>query len=109
MALLEQIANGHADVIVTTPVFFEVAFVLARAERFDRGPLFDVLEALLAFDGLRIDERFMLRRTLELARAHNVPIVDAYQAAAMEGAGSSTIISFDRHFDRFPGIERVEP
>ncbi len=39
----------------------------------------------------------------------NISFADAYHAVLMEDLKLTTIISFDRDFDRVPGLQRLEP
>lgn len=39
----------------------------------------------------------------------NLPFADAYHIAVMQAEGLHTIVTFDREFDRIPGITRIEP
>ena len=59
--------------------------------------------------GLIVDEQPKLIRALDLFVDLNIPYIDAYHAVAMNDLGCTQILSFDRHFDRIPDIERVEP
>ena len=59
-----------------------------------------------AWDTTTITEGY---RALDLFVDLNIPYLDAYHAVAMDDLGCTQILSFDRDFDRIPGIERVEP
>jgi len=48
-------------------------------------------------------------RALELWAASRLDFPDALLIAHMEHTGASTVVSFDRDFDRIPGITRREP
>jgi predicted nucleic acid-binding protein len=39
----------------------------------------------------------------------NVSFADAYHAVVLLHRGLDEVLSFDRHFDRIPGITRIEP
>jgi predicted nucleic acid-binding protein len=64
---------------------------------------------VLLLDGLRIEHKRTYFRALDLYAATNVDFGDALSVAHMERLGITRIVSFDRDFDRLPGIERVEP
>lgn len=69
-------------------------------------PAFDALLRLVdevlavTFDVVQTAKDILLGGTLTSAR-------DAVHVAAMERAGVSRIMSFDRGFDRYPGLERL--
>jgi predicted nucleic acid-binding protein len=51
----------------------------------------------------------MYLRALDLYVAMNIDFVDALSVAQTERAKVTTILSFDRDFDRVPGITRQGP
>jgi predicted nucleic acid-binding protein len=108
-AMLTRIGVGDLSVHVTASVFFEAVFTLERQQRVPKSQIRAALVLILAIPGLLVHERSRLERALDLFVERNIPFVDAYLVATMEDLGSTQIISFDRHFDRIPGIERVEP
>ena len=69
-------------------------------------PAFDALLRLVdevvavTLDVVQAAKEILLGGTLTSAR-------DAIHVAAMERAGASRIMSFDRDFDRYPGLERL--
>jgi len=81
--------------IATTPV------PPAAAATSPRARALHVAEFTLAFDAQHL---YALRQP-----AADVSIVDAYHAALMADIGLTEIYSFDPHFDRAPGITRLEP
>ena len=50
-----------------------------------------------------------LRKVFDLYVDLNLPFADAYHVALMQRLGLRQIISFDKEFDRVPGVTRVEP
>lgn len=107
--VLEQIARGEIEAFATPSVVFEAAFVLERTYRVERPDIRAVLHGFLDVRGIDVPERAVLRRALDLYVDRKVSFIDAYHVATMESRGLTTVISFDRHYDRIPGIERVEP
>ena len=53
--------------------------------------------------------RCPFRRVFDLHADLNLSFADAYHAALIEQHGLEEIVSFDRGFDRVPGLRRVEP
>lgn len=51
----------------------------------------------------------LLRRAFTLYVDLSIPFADAYHAAVAEGLASRSIVSFDRDFDRIPGLTRIGP
>ncbi len=46
---------------------------------------------------------------LEVYATTQLDVVDAYLVAVVEQRKQATIVSFDKGFDRWPGITREEP
>ncbi len=108
-AFIARIERGEVRVRVTELVVFKVVFTLERTFRQPKALIRAGLVALLLLPGIVIPGKRRLLRAFELYVDHNLPFGDAYQAALMEQLGVGEIVSFDRHFDRVPGILRTEP
>ncbi len=81
-ARLFERATGNVTTLVTgPPVLFEVAWTLRSAYRLDAKSVLDVLEAILAFPGLKLTDAEVCAEALRLARAGGVDFADAYIAA----------------------------
>ncbi len=50
-----------------------------------------------------------LRLTVELFKASGVSPYDCAHAAIMQRIGLDTIVSTDPHFEKIPGIRRIDP
>jgi predicted nucleic acid-binding protein len=59
--------------------------------------------------GIVLPAKRRLRRVFALYVERNIPFADAYHAVIAETLGSGEIVSFDRDFDRIPGVRRMEP
>lgn len=108
-ALFEAVGRGELSVRIAPSVVFETVFVLDRRNKAPKAWIRAAVLEILALPELLISERARLERALDLFVERNIPYIDAYHAAAMVDLGCTQILSFDRHFDRIPGIERVEP
>jgi predicted nucleic acid-binding protein len=49
------------------------------------------------------------RRVFDLCVDLSLPFADAYHAVLMERLRLNPAVTFDREFDRIPGVTRVEP
>ena len=43
------------------------------------------------------------------SRKNNIDFIDAYNAAVMKHKNISSIYSYDKHYDKIPEIERLQP
>jgi len=108
-AYLERVERGEIEVFTSDTVVFEVVFTLERSYRKPKQPISDALLPLLELPGINLTGKRRYRRAFDLYVRHNLPFADAYHVAVMESLGVLEVISFDRHFDRIPGITRSEP
>jgi predicted nucleic acid-binding protein len=89
-------------------VFFQTIFVLKSFYGVPKIEIIDALKRLFAFKGVRIREKKLIVRTIDLWRENNLEIVDSFLVACLEGDARNTLYSYDRGFDRFPFV-RIEP
>lgn len=64
---------------------------------------------LLTLTGLKLSDRNIYLRALEIYAMHNIDFEDALAVAHMEGQGIEEIYSYDRDFDKVVNIRRLEP
>ncbi len=68
------------------------------------------LTPILKLRGLKLQHKRAYRRALDLYVTHpRLDFEDAVAIAHMERLGITTLLSYDRDFDRVPGITRQEP
>ncbi|MGE3271729.1 MAG: PIN domain-containing protein [Chloroflexota bacterium] len=108
-ALLSRIERGELEARLSDMVIFETVFTLERSYSVPKAQIRDALLALLALPGLALQGKRRYQRIFDLYVDHNLPFGDAYIAAEMEYAEATALYSFDREFDRLPGVTRLEP
>jgi predicted nucleic acid-binding protein len=102
-------ARGDIDAVTDTEVIQEIAYRFHSVGRRTLGlqvaeEFLDVVTAVLPVT------RADTARALALLRAHDFLLPrDAIHAAVIGAAGLHTILTADRHFDRIPGITRIDP
>jgi AbrB family looped-hinge helix DNA binding protein len=67
------------------------------------------IPTIASLSGLHLRERRSVLRALELYETTTLDFTDTLIVAAMEQRGSTSLYSYDRHFDRLAGIHRLEP
>lgn len=90
-------------------VFAECVFVLGSVYEREPPRIAGLLRALLGLPGLRVANRPLLERTLELFELTGVHFVDAYSVALAELSGAGAVASFDHGIDRVGTVRRIEP
>lgn len=106
---LREVESGDTRVYLSDFVVSEIVYTLSTVYKHSKRDIRDTVIQLLQLRGVSVDDRTRLQRALNLFADVNLPFVDAYLASRMLGEGADAIVSFDRDFDRIPGITRIEP
>ena len=110
--VLRAVGRGEVDAWTNVQVLQEVLHRCLQAARREQP------EALGAFDDFAalFPGRIVPVEPDDLARARELasdrpalPAADLVHLATMERHEITAIVTVDRHFDRIPGIERLEP
>jgi predicted nucleic-acid-binding protein len=89
-----------------------VVYVLASRNLYNlsRDQIRAHLSAILSRRGLQLPYKRLYLRALDLYVAHpQRSFADALNVAHLERLEASEIVSFDRGYDRVPGVMRQEP
>ncbi len=109
--LVEQISDG--TLIVNTPVTMiaDLIFVLSsrRLYNMPREDVARVMLAIVQMPGLRVPSSRTVIRAIHIYGETSVDFGDALIVASMEATESTSIYSYDRDFDKFAEILRIEP
>ena len=108
-AFFTRIERGELMARTAETVIFEAVFSLQKQYRASKEVIRDGLLPLMELPGILLQRKPQLRRAFELYVDRNMSFGDAFHVALMEQLGIKEIASFDRDFDRVPGIRRVEP
>ena len=106
--LFARAAAGDVTLVVTDLALAETAWMLQSFYSFDRNAITAALKDLIDSAGIEVENKATLLSALRNFAQTDVNFVDAYHAA-VAAAESIAIASFDRDFDQFAGVERVEP
>lgn len=108
-AYLARIERGEIRARIAQTVIFETVFTLQRFYRQPKPAIRDAFLPLIELPGIVLPGKRRLRKAFGYYVDHNVSFADAYHAALVEHLKLDGIVSFDRDFDRIPGIQRLEP
>ena len=106
--LFARAAAGELTLVLTDLALAETAWVLQSFYSLDRAEIAAALKGVVESTGIEVQDKRILLSTLRNFAQTDVNFVDAYHAA-VASAESIAIVSFDRDFDQFPGIKRIEP
>jgi predicted nucleic acid-binding protein len=104
----KSIEQNKIDVELKLIVLFQTIFVLKSHYKVPKDRMIDAIVRLLKFKGLKIKEKRIVERMLEIWCSNNIEIVDAYLIASLEKDSQNILYSYDTDFDRFE-INRIEP
>lgn len=99
--------HGEIRLLLTSTTLAEVVWVLASAYGKERQEIATQMLAFVTARGIEADNEATL--ALSLFRDKNIDMADALLAARALLIGPPVVYSFDRHFDRVPGILRRAP
>ena len=97
------------ELVLTDPVVAEIEFVLRSVYRLARTKVAQTLQMILALPAIVVGDLDLLTDAIDIYEHTPVDFQDAYLAACARQHAPARIASFDRDFDRIPGIERVAP
>ncbi|HEY4256560.1 MAG TPA: PIN domain-containing protein [Candidatus Udaeobacter sp.] len=106
--LFARAAAGEVSLVLTDLALAESAWVLQSFYQLDRAAIAAALKGVIESIGVEVQNKAILVNALRNFAQTGVNFVDAYHAA-VANAESIAIASFDRDFDQFAGIKRIEP
>jgi predicted nucleic acid-binding protein len=108
-AFLERVEAGEVRVRLSDLALFETIFTLQRRMAVPKQEIRDRIFQILDLPGLVMPGKDRWRLALNNFVVRRLSMADAYQVVLMGRLHTSEIISFDKDFDRIPGITRIEP
>ncbi len=106
--IMARLESGELTLRTTDTIVFETVYTMERTYRIQRSVILDCLMPILELPNLELEGKRLYRRIFELYLTTRVGFAECYHAALMEREGITDIFSFDRGFDRLPGIRRRE-
>ena len=109
--LFQRVARNETQLTTSESILAEVVFVLSSPRLYNqpRQNIRTLLRPLVSLRGLRIANRNAFLRALDIYAETNLDFEDALAVAHMERQKLNTILSYDKHFDKVAGIQRLEP
>jgi predicted nucleic acid-binding protein len=106
---LGRVEAGEVTVRTADTVVFETVFTLQRQYRVPKREIRERLLSIIRLPGILLPGKRRLEEAFDLYVERNVSLLDAYHAILMQRLRLTDIMSFDRDFDRIPGVRRLEP
>lgn len=110
VALMCAIREGRIRAHTSSLVIAEIVWTLLSFYKIPKTEVLEAVQSIAQLRHLSIEARERVDTALNLYTNHNVKFVDALLASA-EGVqnGAVCVVSYDREFDRIPGVVRKEP
>lgn len=97
------------ELLVPDLIVAEVTYVLESFYEVERGPLAQMLRAIIGYPAVRVIDAELLLRAIELYEIERLDFAEAYLVACAERSGVGRVASFDQSIDRIRTVQRVEP
>lgn len=107
--LFEAAGAGDLSLILEDVTLAECVWTLSSYYRMDREDIADALLELLQPETIVNPSKGEAQLALVLFRERNLDFADALLAARALSTDDNEVASFDRDFDRVPGVVRREP
>ncbi len=108
--VMMRIERGEEKARTSVFTVAEIVHVLMKREREHPAKVEEIVKGLFDCAGLRVGDarKDLCMPALELALKYRVDFVDAHHRLTMGLHRITEIYSLDQHFDRFPGVKRLE-
>lgn len=105
---VQKILNGKNILIIPDIVIAEVVWTLNRFYKWPKEKIIEFLVVLLKGPNIEFNE-ILIFSSFNTFLKNNIKYTDAYISELMRNANIDEIYSFDRDFDKIPGVKREEP
>jgi predicted nucleic acid-binding protein len=109
LRIFDDAKNGKISLLLVPLTVAEVVWVLESFYDHSKAEIAETIAQFLLCDGLEVEGLDLLMEALKLYEGKNLDFADAFLAAIALQKGPQAIYLFDRHFNRVPGISRLEP
>jgi predicted nucleic-acid-binding protein len=105
----EKVKKGEVHAITSPLVIFEIIWVLHSYYELSKEEAAERVIALLGLRGLEVQEKDKFLEALVLWQETKADFNDVFNYVWCRDNGIKKIVSYDKHFDKFPEIQRFEP
>ena len=108
LKIFEDAKRGKMSLFIIPITVAEVVWVLESFYEYPKEKIAETMTQFLSCEGLKVESLDLLLEALNLYCEKNLDFADALLAVFALRKRIPTIYSFDQHFNRIHGIERVE-
>jgi len=109
--LFQKAKRGEIELTTCEAIIAEVVFVLSSKNLYNlpRDEIYSLLLPIINLKGLKITQKLIFIRALDIYASKNIDFEDALSFAHMEKLKISEIYSYDNDFDKIEELRRLEP
>jgi len=107
--LLKAAERGEVILVLDEITVAEVVWVLSSFYKASKVVIKDNLLSFIGHEGVEMADEEGVLLALTLYADLNVDFADALLSVRMFKDGVPDLITYDKHFDRLPGVQRVSP
>lgn len=109
--LFQRAAQGDVRLFTSESVVAEIVYVLSSPNlyRLPHSQIAYQLRPLIEIKGLTVDHKRSLLEAIDLYEETRLDFEDCLIVAHMRRNAIVGVVSYDRHFDRIPDVNRIEP
>ena len=112
LAKLQQISEAGEQLYTIGEVLAEITYIL-RSKRhpfqLTHGEISARLRQILNLDAIQVPDKSVYKRAADIFEEAGIDFEDCAIVAQMERNKLRELLSYDRHFERFEHITRLEP
>jgi len=109
--LFQKVKRGEIELTTCEAVIAEVIYVLSSHILYNlpRNEIYSLLLPIINLNGLKLPQKHLYIRALDIYASQNIDFEDALIFAHMEKYQIKEIYSYDRDFDKLEELRRLEP
>ena len=104
--ILKDADEGKVALFCSDLVIAEIGWTLESFYQEPKEKVAQSLSRILAIKNLEVPSKENWLEALEFFVKENIELIDAFNYSLMRSRGIKKIYSFDKHFDRLPGVVR---
>lgn len=108
-SLLERLERNETQVWLPDLALADIIWTLEKFYRLSKTKINDLLTPIINLPGLHYSNKDTAYTALAFYTRYNIDWTDAIIAAQVISKKTEVIYSYDRDFDKIPGITRMEP
>lgn len=109
LRIFEEAKSGKISLLVIPIIVAEVVWVLESFYEYPKEKIAETMTQFLSCEELEVESLDLLLEALNLYYEKNLDFADALLATSALRKRIPTVYSFDQHFDRINGIEKLKP